>query len=98
LTLEASPSALVLSSFLPRIYELRARVRIQTMELEPGDFHLAVKRREFSEIPWRWEIWAAGKGKAVAQSERHFPTMSEAMRQGKAALKALLQKKFPNAA
>jgi hypothetical protein len=68
------------------------------MELEPDDFHVAVKRREYMDTPWRWEIWAAGKTKAVAQSERHFATMSEAMKQGKAALKALLQQKFPNAA
>ena len=49
-------------------------------ELEPGDFHVAVKRREYMDAPLRWEIWAAGA------------TMSEAMKQGKAALKALLQK------
>jgi hypothetical protein len=66
--------------------------------LEPSDFHVAVRRREFTEAPWRWEIWAAGKTKAVAQSARHFHTMSEAMKQGKAELMALLQKKFPDAA
>ena len=68
------------------------------MELEPSDFHVAVKRREHTDTPWRWEIWAAGKTKAIAQSERHFATMSEAMKLGKAALKALLQQKFSNAA
>jgi len=70
----------------------------EEMELEPGYFHLAVKRREYTSSPWRWEIWAAGKAKAVAQSDRHFTTMSAAMKQGKAALKGLLQKRFPNAA
>ena len=39
-----------------------------------------MKRREYMDAPLRWEIWAAGA------------TMSEAMKQGKAALKALLQK------
>jgi hypothetical protein len=68
------------------------------MELEPGDFHLAVKRSEYTATPWRWEIWAAGKAKAVAQSDRHFATMSAAMKQGKAALKGLRQKSFPSAA
>jgi hypothetical protein len=68
------------------------------MELEPRDFHLAVKRRDYSDTPWRWEIWAAGKTKALAHSNDHFATMSEAMKQGKAALKALLQRRFPNAA
>jgi hypothetical protein len=57
-----------------------------------------VKRREYTNSPWRWEIWAAGRAKAVARSTRHFASMSEAMKQGKAALKAILQKKFPNAA
>ena len=67
-------------------------------ELEPGDFHVAVKRREHTDKPWRWEIWAAARTKAVAHSNGSYATMSEAMRQGKAALVALLEKKFPNAA
>jgi hypothetical protein len=67
-------------------------------ELEPADFHVAIKRREYSNMPWRWEIWAAGKTRAVAQSEAQFSTVSEAMKQGKAALKVLLQTEFPNAA
>src|SRR4051812_30280406 len=29
------------------------------LEPEPGDFHLAVKRRPFTTTPGRWEIWAA---------------------------------------
>jgi hypothetical protein len=67
-------------------------------ELGPGDFHLAVKRRDYTDEPWRWEIWAAGKAKAVAHSQQRFATVSEAMKQGKAALKGLLQTKFPDAA
>jgi hypothetical protein len=83
-------------------YELRAHSAVELMtievELEPRDFHLAVKRREHTDTPWRWEIWAAGKGRPVALSERHFETMSQATKQGKAALKSLLQNRFPNAA
>jgi hypothetical protein len=68
-------------------------------ELEPVDLHLAVKRREHTTMPWRWEIWAPGKTRPVVQSAaQFFATASEAMRQGKAALKVLLQKKFPDAA
>jgi hypothetical protein len=67
-------------------------------ELEPGDFHIAVKRREHSQTPWRWEIWAAGRTKATEQSEEFYPTMSEAMKAGKAALRSLLNKRFPSAA
>jgi hypothetical protein len=89
--------------FLPTAsYELRARSAVELMtiemELEPRDFHLAVKRREHMDTPWRWEIWTAGKARPVALSERHFATMSEATKQGKAALKSLLQNRFPNAA
>jgi hypothetical protein len=83
-------------------YELRARRAVELMttemELEPRDFHLAVKRREHTDTPWRWEMWAAGKARPVALSEGHFETMSEATKQGKAALKSLLQNRFPNAA
>jgi hypothetical protein len=68
------------------------------MQLEPSDFHLAVRRRDHAETPWRWEIWAAGKTKSVAHSEDHFATASEATKKGKAALKALLREQFPDAA
>jgi hypothetical protein len=57
-----------------------------------------MKRREFMATSWRWEIWAAGKSKPVQRSEEHYSTMSAAMKKGKAALKALVQKKFPDAA
>jgi hypothetical protein len=78
-------------------YAQRTLNMSQKMELQPDDFHLTVKSREGTDKPWRWEIWAAGKAKAVAQSEHQFATMSQAKKEGKAALKALLQKKFPNA-
>jgi hypothetical protein len=63
-------------------------------ELDPSDFHVAVRRREHTERPWRWEIWEAGKTKAVMSSDQHFATMSEAIKQGKAALGAFLLKRF----
>ena len=66
-------------------------------KLEPCDFHICVKRREFMATAWRWEIWAAGK-KSGQRSEEHYTTVSEAMKRGKAALKALLKRKFPDAA
>jgi hypothetical protein len=67
------------------------------LNVEPGDYHVAVRRRDHSETPWRWEIWVAGRSKSVQQSRAHFDTMSEAAKQGKAALKAFLRKQFPNA-
>ncbi len=70
----------------------------EEIELEPRDYHLAVRRREHSETPWRWEIWAAARTKPVQQSKLHFATMSDATKDGKSALKALLRERFPTAA
>jgi len=66
--------------------------------MEPGDFHVAVRRREHTQTRWRWKIWAAAQTKAVEQSKTHYASMSEALREGKAALRALLQRRFPDAA
>jgi hypothetical protein len=58
---------------------------------EPSDYALAIKNKGRAPKPWRWEIYAAGKAKAVQQSE-FFETMSEATRAGKAALADLRSK------
>ena len=47
---------------------------------------MAVRSRGKPEKPWVWEIHCAGKLKAVETSREFFDTMSEASRQGKAAL------------
>jgi hypothetical protein len=77
-------------------HELRASAHHimskDTDDLRPEDYHLAVRRREHSEKPWRWEIWAAGRTKVTAQSEHFYPTMSEATRDGKAALRMLRER------
>ena len=52
---------------------------------DPFDYTLAIKNKGRSPRPWRWEIYMAGKAKAVQQSE-FFETMSGATRAGKAAL------------
>jgi hypothetical protein len=65
------------------------------MELEPDDFHVAVKRRAYTVAPWRWEIWAAEKTKPVAHSEGHFPTMSEATKRGKRRSRLCFRRSFP---
>jgi hypothetical protein len=67
-------------------------------ELGPNDYHVAVRRREHSATPWRWEIWAAGKTKACDQSAVHYASMSEAMREGKAALRSLIESLSKSAA
>ena len=55
---------------------------------EPIDYTLAIKNKGRPPKPWRWEIYAAGKSKAVRQSE-FFETMAEATRAGKAALASI---------
>jgi hypothetical protein len=52
------------------------------------DYTLAIKNKGRPPLPWRWEIYAAGKRKPVQQSD-FFETMSEATRAGKAALAKL---------
>jgi hypothetical protein len=52
---------------------------------EPIDYTLAIKNKGRPPKSWRWEIYAAGKSKAVRQSE-FFETMSQATRAGKAVL------------
>jgi hypothetical protein len=69
--------------------------RVMSNDMKPShepEFHLAVKRRDNDSAPWRWEIWAAGRSRYVARSTRSFASASEATRDGKAALKALLAK------
>jgi hypothetical protein len=63
-------------------------------DLDPSDFHVAVRRRDHTETPWYWEISAAARTKAVMSSDRHFKTMSEASKDGKANLRAYLRKRF----
>ena len=58
---------------------------METTPPDPIDYTLAIKNKGRPPKPWRWEIYAAGKSKAVGQSE-FFETMSEATRAGKAAL------------
>ena len=62
--------------------------------LDPSDFHVAVRRRDHTEKPWYWEISAATRTKAVMSSDRHFKTMSKASKAGKAALRDYLRKRF----
>ena len=59
---------------------------------ERADFSVAVKKRGKAPIPWRWEIYRAGRSSAVAQSMEFFSTMGAATRAGKEALSELLDK------
>jgi hypothetical protein len=69
----------------------------QKTDMEPGDFHVVVKRNNHVEPSWRWEIFAAGRAKFILRAERSYPTMTEATREGKAVLKTYIAKEFPSA-
>jgi hypothetical protein len=64
------------------------------VKITPADYSVVVKRRDPGERPGRWEIWVAGKSRPIERSEQPFTTMSEAMREGKAAFKTFLTKRF----
>jgi hypothetical protein len=66
-------------------------------ELEPRDFSVVVKSNNRSDPSWRWEIFAAGRAKFLVRGEKSYPTMAEASREGKAALRTYLAKQFPSA-
>jgi hypothetical protein len=68
------------------------------IKITPADYSVVVKRRDPGESRWRWEIWVAGKSRPIERSEQSFATMSEATREGKAAFKTFLAKRFSNAA
>jgi hypothetical protein len=84
------------------LHNWRARRATNAMsddvKFTPADYSVVVKRRDPGEKPWRWEIWVAGKSRHIERSEQPFATMSEATREGKAALKAFLAKRFSDAA
>jgi hypothetical protein len=58
--------------------------------LEHDDFSVVIKNRARPPKPWRWEIYRAGRGSPVRQSEKFFETATEATRAGKTALAVML--------
>jgi hypothetical protein len=62
------------------------------MGLERSDFSVVVKSRGKPPIPWKWEIYCAGRASPMERSSQFFPTMAAASTAGKAALAQLLKK------
>jgi hypothetical protein len=58
---------------------------------DPADYSMAVKRNRKPPNSWRWEISRAGKSIAVQRSQGVFQAMSEAAREGKAALQLVVK-------
>lgn len=54
------------------------------------DFSVVVKNRGSTSAPWRWQIYRAGRKSPILQASRFFPTMTEASREGKQALRLFL--------
>ena len=67
-------------------------------DLTRDDFNVVVKRNDLVDPSWRWEIYAAGKAKAVLRADKSYPTMSEATREGRSALRVYLDRVFPASA
>jgi hypothetical protein len=60
--------------------------------IDQTDYSVVVKLRAPPPKSWRWEIYRAGRQSPVQQSSVYFQTMAAASREGKEALKRLLDK------
>lgn len=58
--------------------------------LSHEDFSVVVKIRADPPMPWRWEIYRAGRRSAIAQSKEFFATVTEASLAGAKALGVML--------
>jgi hypothetical protein len=56
------------------------------------DYSVVVKNRGRPPNSWRWEIYRAGRSSPIEQSTMYFSIMGVAHREGKQALKRLLDK------
>ena len=62
------------------------------LSFDHTDYSVVVKNRAPPPKAWRWEIYRAGRSSPIRQSTSYFHTMVAAGREGKAALKQLLDK------
>ncbi len=62
------------------------------LDFDRTDYSVVVKNRAPPPNSWRWEIYRAGRSNPIRQSTRYFDTMVAASREGKEALKRLLEK------
>jgi len=62
------------------------------LDFDHTDYSVVVKNRAPPPKSWRWEIYRAGRSSPIRQSTAYFRTMVAASREGKAALKELLDK------
>jgi len=62
------------------------------MHFDRTDYSVVVKNRAPPPKAWRWEIYRAGRLSPILQSTSYFHTMVAAGKEGKEALKQLLDK------
>jgi hypothetical protein len=65
---------------------------MDNLQFDRTDYSVVVKARAPLPNPWRWEIYRAGRSSPIRQSTNYFQTMVTANREGKEALKQLLEK------
>lgn len=61
-------------------------------DFHPEDYAVAVKLRADPPLPWRWEIYCAGKRLPIERSSDFFATMGAAHVAGKKALTQLIDR------
>jgi hypothetical protein len=62
------------------------------LHFDRTDYSVVVKNRAPPPKSWRWEIYRAGRSSPIRQSTCYFHTMVAASKEGKEALKKLLDK------
>src|SRR4051794_18362272 len=63
---------------------------VSMTDIDPSDYSVVVTMRASAAAPWKWEIYRAGRTKAIEQSSVNFRSAAEAHRAGKEALTRLL--------
>ncbi len=62
------------------------------LNFDRTDYSVVVKNRAPPPKSWKWEIYRAGRSSPIRQSTSSFHTMVAASKEGKAALKQLLDR------
>ena len=70
----------------------RAHSREMRDHFDQTDYSVVVKNRGRPPNSWRWEIYRAGRSSPIEQSTVYFSIMGLAHKEGKQALKRLLDK------
>ena len=81
-------------SFRLDCHENARKFPMDELNFDRTDYSVVVKNRAPPPNSWRWEIYRAGRSSPVRHSTFYFRTMTAASKEGKEALKQLLEKIF----